>query len=51
MDTPKLNIKEAMSSEHAFRGIKDCFSRTYRDAGIRGLYRGVGMNFLISHTK
>nr|KAJ0194418.1 hypothetical protein LSAT_V11C800439090 [Lactuca sativa] len=30
-----------MSSEHAFRGIKDCFSRTYRDAGIRGLYRGV----------
>ncbi|XP_023744462.1 mitochondrial carrier protein CoAc2 [Lactuca sativa] len=41
VDTPKLNIKEAMSSEHAFRGIRDCFSRTYRDAGIRGLYRGV----------
>ncbi|KAL7589157.1 hypothetical protein Lser_V15G40165 [Lactuca serriola] len=41
VDTPKLNIKEAMSSEHAFRGVKDCFSGTYRDAGIRGLYRGV----------
>ncbi|CAH1441045.1 unnamed protein product [Lactuca virosa] len=46
MDTPKLNMKEAMSSEHAYRGIRDCFSRAYRDAGIRGLYRGVGMNFV-----
>lgn len=24
-----------------YRGITDCFSRTYRESGFRGLYRGV----------
>lgn len=25
-----------------YRGITDCFSRTYRESGFKGLYRGVG---------
>ncbi|GKC43264.1 substrate carrier protein [Tanacetum coccineum] len=41
VDTPKLNVKGVMVSEQALRGIKDCFSRTYREPGMRGLYRGV----------
>nr|GEY15270.1 graves disease carrier protein-like [Tanacetum cinerariifolium] len=40
VDTPKLNVNGVMVSEQAFRGIKDCFIRTYREAGMRGLYRG-----------
>ncbi|KAL4589549.1 hypothetical protein LXL04_002457 [Taraxacum kok-saghyz] len=39
--SPKLNNKVSIVSDHAYRGIKDCFSRTYREAGMRGLYRGV----------
>ncbi|KAD6795180.1 hypothetical protein R6Q59_020922 [Mikania micrantha] len=41
VDTPKLNVKGTMISEQAFRGIRDCFTRTYKEAGMRGLYRGV----------
>ncbi|XP_076889221.1 mitochondrial carrier protein CoAc2-like isoform X2 [Bidens hawaiensis] len=41
VDTPKLNVKGAMVREQAFRGIRDCFTKTYKDAGMRGLYRGV----------
>ncbi|XP_076911614.1 mitochondrial carrier protein CoAc2-like [Bidens hawaiensis] len=41
VDAPKLNVKGAMGSEHAFGGIRDCFARTYKEAGMRGLYRGV----------
>ncbi|KAJ0491295.1 putative mitochondrial carrier protein [Helianthus annuus] len=41
VDAPKLNVKGAMGSERAFGGIRDCFSRTYKEAGMRGLYRGV----------
>ncbi|KAK9071231.1 hypothetical protein SSX86_009799 [Deinandra increscens subsp. villosa] len=41
VDTPKLNVKGTMISEQAFRGIRDCFAKTYKEAGMRGLYRGV----------
>ncbi|KAJ9538640.1 hypothetical protein OSB04_031373 [Centaurea solstitialis] len=41
VDTPKLNGKGVMTSNHVYKGIRDCFSKTYREAGIRGLYRGV----------
>ncbi|KAL8120239.1 mitochondrial carrier protein CoAc2 isoform X1 [Apium graveolens] len=39
--TPKLNLKGIIASEEAYKGILDCFSKTYRGAGLRGLYRGV----------
>lgn len=39
--TPKLNVKGMIPSEEAYKGIVDCFSKTYRGAGLRGLYRGV----------
>lgn len=39
--TPKLNVKGIIASEEAYKGILDCFSKTYRGAGLRGLYRGV----------
>ncbi|KAD2393818.1 hypothetical protein R6Q59_013342 [Mikania micrantha] len=41
VDPPELNVKGAKVSEHAFRGIRDCFTRTYKETGMRGLYRGV----------
>ncbi|KAG5559227.1 hypothetical protein RHGRI_008957 [Rhododendron griersonianum] len=39
--SPKLNVKGLVHSEQVYRGIVDCFSKTYKEAGIRGLYRGV----------
>ncbi|XP_017215771.1 mitochondrial carrier protein CoAc2 isoform X2 [Daucus carota subsp. sativus] len=41
--TSKLNVKGIIPSEEAYKGILDCFSKTYRGAGFRGLYRGVGL--------
>ncbi|KAF5788559.1 putative mitochondrial carrier domain protein [Helianthus annuus] len=41
VDAPKLNVKGSMISEQAFKGIGDCFAKTYKEAGMRGLYRGV----------
>lgn len=32
-----------MNNEQLYKGIVDCFSKTYKEAGLRGLYRGVGM--------
>lgn len=37
----KLNVKGLVHSEQVYKGIVDCFSKTYKEAGIRGLYRGV----------
>lgn len=41
----KLNIQGLMNSDQVYKGICDCFSKTYKEAGLRGLYRGVGMDF------
>ncbi|XP_056166590.1 mitochondrial carrier protein CoAc2 isoform X2 [Syzygium oleosum] len=35
------SVKGVLGSEQVYRGILDCFSTTYKEAGIRGLYRGV----------
>ncbi|GMY36264.1 mitochondrial carrier protein CoAc2 [Fagus crenata] len=37
----KLNAQMVIKNELLYKGIVDCFSKTYREAGIRGLYRGV----------
>ncbi|KAJ8750986.1 hypothetical protein K2173_016167 [Erythroxylum novogranatense] len=37
----KVNISGLASNEQVYRGIADCFSRTFKDSGFRGLYRGV----------
>ncbi|GAB2292478.1 Mitochondrial carrier protein CoAc2 [Dionaea muscipula] len=37
----KLNLKGVVHSEQVYKGIFDCFSKTYKQAGVRGLYRGV----------
>lgn len=42
-DSSKLNVKGLVPGEQVYKGIRDCFSKTYKEAGIRGLYRGVGM--------
>lgn len=39
--SPKLNVKGLATSEQVYKGIQDCLSKTYKEAGIRGLYRGV----------
>ncbi|CAI8594632.1 unnamed protein product [Vicia faba] len=37
----KLNVSGILNNEQVYRGIRDCLSKTYKDGGIRGLYRGV----------
>ncbi|XP_057493620.1 mitochondrial carrier protein CoAc2 [Actinidia eriantha] len=37
----KLNVKGLVHSEQVYKGIMHCFSKTYKEAGLRGLYRGV----------
>ncbi|KAL9242059.1 hypothetical protein vseg_016099 [Gypsophila vaccaria] len=37
----KSNVKGLVNNEQVYRGIRDCFSKTYSEAGLRGLYRGV----------
>lgn len=39
--SPKLNVPGVIAAEQVYKGISDCFSKTYREAGLRGLYRGV----------
>ncbi|KAI4377779.1 hypothetical protein MLD38_015357 [Melastoma candidum] len=41
VDTSNLAIKGMHFSDQAYRGILDCFSKTLRESGVRGLYRGV----------
>ncbi|XP_011659971.1 mitochondrial carrier protein CoAc2 isoform X2 [Cucumis sativus] len=37
----KSSIHGLVVPEHVYRGISDCFSKTFKEAGLRGLYRGV----------
>ncbi|KAL4326062.1 hypothetical protein GQ457_11G017370 [Hibiscus cannabinus] len=38
---PKINVKGVVNAEQVYTGILDCFSKTYKGSGLRGLYRGV----------
>ncbi|KAJ0091233.1 hypothetical protein Patl1_13436 [Pistacia atlantica] len=38
--SPKRNFQGVVSAEQAYKGIVDCFRKTYKEAGLRGLYRG-----------
>ncbi|CAO2842119.1 unnamed protein product [Amaranthus hypochondriacus] len=35
-----LNGKGLVGNEELYRGIRDCFSKTYKESGVKGLYRG-----------
>ncbi|KAK4368674.1 hypothetical protein RND71_012466 [Anisodus tanguticus] len=35
----KLNVQGLATGEQFYKGIRDCFSKTYKEAGIRGLYQ------------
>ncbi|WCJ42666.1 Mitochondrial substrate carrier family protein [Euphorbia peplus] len=41
MNISKMNISGALSTGQIYRGIYDCFSKTFKESGFRGLYRGV----------
>ncbi|KAI4347012.1 hypothetical protein L6164_007864 [Bauhinia variegata] len=41
VSSPKLNAQGLVNNEQVYRGILDCFAKTYKEGGIRGLYRGV----------
>ena len=47
---PKINVKGVVNTEQIYSGILDCFSKTYKRSGLRGLYRGVGTNFKTNHA-
>ncbi|KZV58041.1 graves disease carrier protein [Dorcoceras hygrometricum] len=36
----KRSIEGRVMGEAVYNGIRDCFSKTYKEAGVRGLYRG-----------
>ncbi|XP_044462958.1 mitochondrial carrier protein CoAc2 [Mangifera indica] len=38
--SPKRNLQVVVSAEQVYKGIVDCFRKTYKEAGLRGLYRG-----------
>ncbi|GFQ02360.1 graves disease carrier protein [Phtheirospermum japonicum] len=37
----KLNVQSQVPRDLVYKGIRDCFSSIYKEAGVRGLYRGV----------
>ncbi|XP_004287532.1 PREDICTED: graves disease carrier protein [Fragaria vesca subsp. vesca] len=39
--SPKLQLQGIITNGQLYKGIVDCFSKTYKEAGLRGLYRGV----------
>uniref|UniRef100_A0A2P2ISW1 Grave disease carrier protein n=1 Tax=Rhizophora mucronata TaxID=61149 RepID=A0A2P2ISW1_RHIMU len=41
VSSAKMNFNSGISSEQVYRGILDCFSKTCKESGLRGLYRGV----------
>lgn len=43
VEPSQLNVKSHVPRDVVYKGIRDCFSKIYKDAGVRGLYRGVGM--------
>ncbi|PON53205.1 Mitochondrial substrate/solute carrier [Trema orientale] len=43
VDSSKLSVQGLANNEQVYTGILDCFSKTYKGAGIRGLYCSVGL--------
>lgn len=41
VESSKLSVKGHVPTELVYKGIRDCFSKIYKEAGMRGLYRGV----------
>ncbi|EXB38820.1 Graves disease carrier protein [Morus notabilis] len=41
VDSSKLSVQALANNEQVYKGILHCFSKNYKEAGIRGLYRGV----------
>ncbi|XP_073034399.1 mitochondrial carrier protein CoAc2-like isoform X2 [Primulina eburnea] len=39
----KRSVEGLAMRESVYKGIRDCFSKTYKEAGVRGLYRGAGL--------
>ncbi|VAH98800.1 unnamed protein product [Triticum turgidum subsp. durum] len=40
-----LSLRESKPSEQVYKGILDCLKTIYRQNGLKGLYRGMGMLF------
>ncbi|CAK7352694.1 unnamed protein product [Dovyalis caffra] len=41
VSSSKVNIHGVVGTEEVYKGIRDCFSKTLKESGLRGLYRGV----------
>ncbi|KAF5174920.1 Mitochondrial carrier protein [Thalictrum thalictroides] len=42
VEPSNFNIKGVLHVEQFYKGIFDCFTKIYKESGMRGLYRGVG---------
>jgi hypothetical protein len=38
-----LGLRESKPSEQVYKGIRDCVKTIYKQNGLKGLYRGMGM--------
>jgi hypothetical protein len=41
-----LGLRDSKPSEQVYKGIRDCVKTIYKQNGLKGLYRGMGMLFL-----
>ncbi|KAH6779062.1 Mitochondrial substrate carrier family protein [Perilla frutescens var. hirtella] len=41
VESSKTSVKRHAQKDLVYNGIRDCFSKIYKEVGIRGLYRGV----------
>jgi hypothetical protein len=41
-----VGFSECKPSEQVYKGIMDCVKTIYRQNGLKGIYRGMGMHIL-----
>ena len=41
-----MGFRESKPSEQVYKGIMDCVKTIYRQNGLKGIYRGMGMHVL-----
>jgi len=45
-----VGFRESKPSEQVYKGIMDCVKTIYRQNGLKGIYRGMGMHVFAFHS-